>query len=107
IRSFVYRARRPFDPMRFQRFIDLSWPGVVRAKGFFWLATRPHHVGEISQAGAIVRTSKMGVWWSSVPKAQWPRDPGFLQTMQPYLDPTWGDRRQEIVFIGAEPMDEA
>ncbi|WP_203427225.1 zinc metallochaperone GTPase ZigA [Sinorhizobium sp. BG8] len=107
IRSFVYRARRPFDPARFQRFIDRSWPGVVRAKGFFWLATRPHHVGEISQAGALVRTGRMGVWWSAVPKAQWPRDPGFLQMMEPYLDPTWGDRRQEIVFIGAEPMDEA
>ncbi|TCQ22973.1 zinc metallochaperone GTPase ZigA [Rhizobium sp. PP-CC-3G-465] len=106
IRSFVYRARRPFDPTRFQRFIDRAWPGVVRAKGFFWLATRPDHVGEISQAGALVRTSRMGAWWSAVPKAQWPRDPGFLQMMEPYLDPTWGDRRQEIVFIGADPMDE-
>ncbi len=106
IRSFVYRAREPFDPVRFQRFIDRSWPGVVRAKGFFWLATRPHHVGEISQAGALVRTGRMGVWWSAVPKAQWPRDPGFLEMMEPYLDPIWGDRRQEIVFIGADPMDE-
>ncbi len=106
IRSFVYRARRPFDPVRFQRFIDGDWPGVVRAKGFFWLATRPHHVGEISQAGAIVRTSRMGLWWSAVPRAQWPRDAGFLKMMQPYLDPVWGDRRQEIVFIGADPMDE-
>nr|WP_315860715.1 GTP-binding protein [Rhizobium leguminosarum] len=25
----------------------------------------------------------------------------------PYLDPVWGDRRQEVVFIGADPMDEA
>jgi G3E family GTPase len=106
IRSFVYRARRPFDPTRFQAFIDKTWPGVVRAKGFFWLATRPHHVGEISQAGALVRTQKMGLWWSAVPKEQWPREPGFTAMMQPYLDPVWGDRRQEIVFIGADPMDE-
>ena len=106
IRSFVYRAKRPFDPMRFQRFIDRAWPGVVRAKGFFWLATRPNYVGELSQAGALVRTQKMGLWWSSVPKEQWPRDPGFLQMMKPYLDPVWGDRRQEVVFIGSDPMDE-
>ena len=26
--------------------------------------------------------------------------------MQPYLDPVWGDRRQEMVFIGADPMSE-
>ena len=107
IRSFVYRARRPFHPQRFQAFVDRSWPGVVRAKGFFWLATRPYHVGEISQAGALVRTGKMGLWWSAVPQDQWPNDPGFHEMMKPYFDPVWGDRRQEIVFIGADPMDEA
>ncbi len=106
IRSFVYRAKLPFDPARFHAFINRSWPGVVRAKGFFWLATRPHHVGELSQAGPMVRTSKMGLWWSAVPKAQWPDDPGFLAMMKPYLDPVWGDRRQEIVFIGADPMNQ-
>jgi G3E family GTPase len=106
IRSFVYKARRPFDPMKFQAFIDRSWPGVIRAKGFFWLATRPHHVGEMSQAGPLVRTGRMGLWWASVPKQQWPQDPGFMRAMAPYLDPIWGDRRQELVFIGADPMNE-
>lgn len=106
IRSFVYRAKRPFDPVRFHSFVHRPWPGVVRAKGFFWLATRPHHAGELSQAGPMVRTSKIGLWWSAVPKAQWPDDPGFLAMMKPYLDPVWGDRRQEIVFIGADPMDQ-
>jgi G3E family GTPase len=107
IRSFVYRAKRPFDPALFHAFINRDWPGVIRAKGFFWLATRPHHVGEISQAGAMVKTGRMGLWWSSVPKKQWPADPGFIRALDPYLDPIWGDRRQEIVFIGADPMDEA
>ncbi|MEW9836411.1 GTP-binding protein [Mesorhizobium marinum] len=78
----------------------------MRAKGFFWLATRPHHVGEISQAGALVRTGKRGLWWASVPKSQWPEHPEWKAAMKPYLDPVWGDRRQEIVFIGCDPMDE-
>lgn len=107
ISSFVYRAKKPMDPVKFQAFINRAWPGVVRAKGFFWLATRPDHVGELSQAGALVRTQRMGRWWSSVSRQQWPQDPSFLEMMQPYLDPIWGDRRQEIVFIGAAPMDEA
>lgn len=107
IRSFVYRAKRPFDPMRFQAFINQPWAGVVRAKGFFWLATQPNRVGEISQAGALVRTSKLGLWWASVPRERWPNDPEFEQLMQPYLHPVWGDRRQEIVFIGTDPMDQA
>lgn len=106
VRSFVYRARRPFDPERFQSFIDKGWPGVVRAKGFFWLATRPDFVGEISQAGALVRTGKRGRWWSSVPKQYWPAEPEWQRAMEPYFHKVWGDRRQKIVFIGVDPMQE-
>ena len=107
VRSFVYRSRRPFHPARFQAFCNESWPGVVRAKGFFWLATRPQFVGELAQAGAMVRTSKRGLWWSAVPKNRWPDQPGWHESMKSYFDPVWGDRRQEIVFIGTGPMDEA
>lgn len=107
VHSFVYRARRPFDPVRFQNFIDRSWPGVVRTKGLFWLATRPDYVGELSQAGALVRTNKRGRWWSAIPRSYWPAEPEWHQAMQPYLDAEWGDRRQEIVFIGISPMNKA
>ncbi len=106
IRSFVYRERRPFDPQKFQNFINSNWIGVVRAKGFFWLATRPDHVGELSQAGPLVRTGKRGLWWASVSKSRWPDHPEWLEAMKPYLDPIWGDRRQELVFIGVDPMNE-
>ena len=107
IHSFVYRARRPFDPLLFNAFVTSSWPGVIRAKGFFWLATRPHHVGELSQAGALVRTQRRGLWWAPVPKQRWPDDADWRASMSPYMDPEWGDRRQELVFIGIEPMNEA
>lgn len=106
VRSFVYRARRPFNPLLLQRFIETSLPGVIRAKGFFWLATRPHHVGEFSLAGALVRTQRRGIWWASVPRQRWPDNDEWQASMAPYLDRTWGDRRQEIVFIGTGPMDE-
>ena len=107
IRSFVYRAKRPFHPARFKAFLDESWPGVIRAKGFFWLATRPHHVGELSQAGALVRSGRLGLWWASVPRRHWPEDPAARDAIDRHSDPVWGDRRQELVFIGADPMDEA
>ena len=107
IRSFVYRARRPFEPRKFHAFINRPWPGVVRAKGFFWLATRPHHVGELSQAGALVRSGKRGIWWTAVPRHHWLDHAEWRAAIRPYLDPIWGDRRQEIVFIGCDPMDEA
>ncbi|MXN43679.1 GTP-binding protein [Shinella kummerowiae] len=107
IRSFVYRAQKPFHPARLKAFFDESWPGVIRAKGFFWLATRPHHVGEMSQAGALVRSGRLGLWWASVPRQHWPQDKAALDAIARYSDPVWGDRRQELVFIGADPMDEA
>ncbi len=107
IRSFVYRARRPFNPLLLDRFIKSGWDGVVRAKGFFWLATRPMHVGELSQAGALVRTQRRGLWWAAVPESRWPDNSEWAASMRPYIDPIWGDRRQELVFIGTAAMHEA
>ena len=106
VRSFVYRARRPFHPEKFHAFIKASWPGVIRAKGHFWLATRPEWVGALSQAGALVHHEAMGFWWANVPKARWPDHPEWRQHIARTWDPVYGDRRQEIVFIGAD-MDEA
>jgi G3E family GTPase len=104
--SFVYRARRPFHPQKFNDFINKTWPGLIRAKGHFWLATRPDWVGEMSIAGAICRVTAMGFWWSAIPKARWPRDEEWTKLLNRHWSPVWGDRRQEMVFIGIG-MDEA
>ena len=45
ITSFVYRACAPFDPAKIHAFFSQEWPGVVRAKGFFWISSRPDFVG--------------------------------------------------------------
>ena len=100
ITSFVYRARAPFHPERLHAFFNQEWPGVVRAKGFFWLATRPDFVGEMSQAGAFVRHQGIGKWWASVPQERWPEGNDFDRVLKNYWDDEFGDRRQELVFIG-------
>ncbi|WP_024577747.1 MULTISPECIES: zinc metallochaperone GTPase ZigA [unclassified Afipia] len=100
VTNFVYRARRPFDPQKFHAFITSSWPGVIRAKGHFWLATRPQWVGELSQAGAIVRNEAMGFWWAAIPEERWPDHPEWRAAIAKSWSEVWGDRRQEIVFIG-------
>lgn len=100
IESFVYSARRPFDPEKFHAFLNSSWPNVVRAKGFFWIATRPEWMAELSQAGALVRHERMGRWWAAVPEAQRPQSQEVLQYLETVWDHAYGDRRQEIVFIG-------
>ena len=107
IESFVYRARQPFDPGKFHTFLtDGGLDHVVRAKGHFWLATRPDWVGELEVAGAQTITSRLGRWWASVPKNQWPDDDQFEKFVVGHWDDVWGDRRQELVFIGIG-MDEA
>lgn len=106
IESFVYRARAPFDPARFHAFSTGGWPGVIRAKGHFWLATRPDWVGELAQAGAQTGTCGLGRWWAAVPRERWPDGDAFERMVGDKWSPVWGDRRQELVFIGID-MDEA
>ncbi len=101
IGSFVYRARRPFHPLRFAKALETQWPGnVLRSKGFFWLASRPDAAGEWSQAGGIMRHAPAGIWWAAAPKEHWPEDPEFRARIEAEFDGEYGDRRQEIVFIG-------
>lgn len=106
VKSFVYRSRYPFDPEKFYDFLSKEWKGVVRAKGFFWLASRPDFVGEVSQAGAFVRHQGIGRWWAAIPQNRWPDTSAFEDLMEHYWNEEIGDRRQEIVFIGID-FDEA
>lgn len=107
ITSFVYRAREPFNPEKIYKFLNQEWPGVVRAKGFFWLCSRPDFVGEVSQAGAFVRHQGIGRWWASIPKSNWPDGGDFEDVIKKHWTDGYGDRRQEIVFIGlSSEMDE-
>ncbi|MBX3416457.1 MAG: GTP-binding protein [Pirellulaceae bacterium] len=105
ISNFVYRARRPFHPQRFYERLYQSWDGVLRSKGFFWLATRLDKVGIWSQAGRIARLNVGGTWWAAVPQDQWPDDPAFRAALEKRWDDQVGDCRQELVFIGIG-MDE-
>jgi G3E family GTPase len=106
IRSFVWRARRPLHPARFKALIESAMPGVVRAKGFFWLATRMPWAGSWQLAGAIGRHEAAGFWWAAQPASRWPNDAEWRKGVQANWQEPFGDRRQEIVFIGIR-MDEA
>ncbi|MFW2545146.1 GTP-binding protein [Primorskyibacter sp. 2E107] len=101
VTSHVYRARRPFEPARIIEVLNGDLPGVIRAKGHFWIATRPDWVAEFSLAGALSSVKPLGTWWAAVPRDHWPDHDNAREYMQAHWSEPWGDRRQEIVFIGA------
>ncbi|MFA9479147.1 zinc metallochaperone GTPase ZigA [Phycisphaerales bacterium AB-hyl4] len=102
ITSFVYRRRRPFHPERLMQMLDNGLPGVLRSKGYLWLATRPQHCGVWSQAGLSMVFDRAGYWFAAVSRDTWPDDPETRQWIEGQWDAEVGDCRQEIVFIGQE-----
>ena len=108
ISSFVYNQARPFDAEKLWDFLNDSphWKGVLRSKGFFWIAPRPHLAYEWAQAGGVSNTFPAGFWWASVPREKWQHPDGMRPDQQPNWHPRYGDRIQQLVFIG-QKMDEA
>jgi len=101
VTSYVYRARRPFEPEKILAVLNGELPGVIRAKGHFWIATRPEWVAEFSLAGALSSIKPLGTWWAAVPRERWPEHDSARAYIAQHWDEPWGDRRQEIVFIGS------
>lgn len=100
ISNFIYKRRRPFHPARFHELLAQEWPGVIRSKGLFWLATRPDYAGFWSQAGAIARNQCAGKFWAAIAEESRPSDEASLAALDRMWMEPWGDRRQEIVLIG-------
>jgi G3E family GTPase len=100
VNSFVFRSRRPFHPQRFYDRLSEEWRGVLRSKGFFWLATRLDKIGVWSQAGRTARLDFGGFWWAAVPPEYWPDVPTIRQQISDRWNDSVGDCRQELVFIG-------
>lgn len=103
ITSFVYRARKPFHPQRFYTMmIEQGIEGLLRSKGYFWLATRMEMAGMWSQAGQSLVLEPVGYWYSALPKTEWPDDDETRSWIWKNWEEPFGDRRQEIVMIGID-----
>jgi G3E family GTPase len=106
ISSFVFRNQKPFHPGRFWKYINEEYPnGVIRAKGLFWLASRPDDAINFSQAGGSSRMERAGVWWASMPFSERINYQAFVENKD-YIEnkwsKQWGDRMNELVFIGQD-----
>jgi G3E family GTPase len=110
INSFVFRAKVPFHPTRLWHYLSENFPAtIIRSKGLFWLASRPADAINWSQAGGSLRAEKAGVWWASMPMSERLNYGAFLEN-QAWIESRWdkefGDRQNEIVFIGQDLNEE-
>ena len=104
ISSFVYKTKKPFDPERFWKYLQEKFnKNIIRSKGLFWLASRPNQALIWSQAGGSLRAESAGVWWSSMTFQERIQSISFVEN-QEEIEKDWdiryGDRKNEIVFIG-------
>lgn len=106
ISSFVFRNQKPFHPERFWKYLNEDYPySIIRAKGLFWLASRPDDAINFSQAGGSSRMERAGVWWASMTVEERTSYQAFIDN-EDYIkgkwSKQWGDRMNELVFIGQD-----
>ena len=106
ISSFVFRSQKPFHPDRLWTYLNEAYPsGIIRAKGLFWLASRPDDALNFSQAGGSTRMEKAGVWWASMSFNERISYQVFVDNkdfIESKWSKQWGDRMNELVFIGQD-----
>jgi G3E family GTPase len=129
ISSFVYRARRPFHSLRLFSLLDDSFlfnnesgqeqslksknkntalSLALRSKGFLWLSSSHDRMYDWSQGGRMLTMGPGAVWFANVPQEKWnfADEHDAALVLQDFQEP-YGDRRQEIVFIGQNLSKEA
>ncbi len=103
--SFAYETHLPFHPQRLMQFFETLPQNLVRAKGYFWLSTRPADALVWSLAGTLGNVSPAGTWWAATPFDNWPEDKVQVEGILKHWHKQFGDRRQQLVFIG-QGLDE-
>jgi G3E family GTPase len=133
ISSFVYRARKPFNPLLIDKWLvsifhrENQWNrGVVtkenqrhktmvksfghilRSKGFVWIAGQDKYMGHWAQSGRLISIAPFAHWFASLPpEAMLQLSEEQQATTKSKSQGKWGDRRQEIVIIGQDLKCEA
>ena len=57
---------------------------------------------EWNQAGGVSNVNAAGMWWAALPQEQWPSGAGERPDEKDAWHARYGDRWQQLVFIGIE-----
>jgi G3E family GTPase len=102
ITSFCYKNSRPFHPQRFFDLVNNKLSGILRSKGSFWLAHVNDYALSFQQAGELLSYSIEGKWLAAVLKDEPELAEEYADYIKESFEGPYGDRKQEIVFIGVE-----
>ena len=101
ITSVTYAERKPFAREKFLALVQQGLPaGLLRAKGFFWLAEQPADIGFLSVAGGVARVQFIGTWAAALRESGVISDAEIPPSARNRWAEPYGDRRQELVLIG-------
>lgn len=96
----TFLATRPFHPERLWNVIESDWPGILRCRGHFWIASQPERCFSWEQTAGVRHFECMGHWWVATPRDQWPADINFEEQLKQNWSVEFGDRRQAFGWIG-------
>ncbi|HCH62026.1 MAG TPA: hypothetical protein DFR83_04420, partial [Deltaproteobacteria bacterium] len=100
VARYLFQARKPFHPGRLHAFMGRGNPSVLLASGLFWVASRSNTVAALDVSGSRWQSRTAGAWWANVPVARRPKSAQFQSYLSSIWDPTYGDRRQSLGFLG-------
>lgn len=100
--AVAFQSRAPFVRDRLRAWLDRGFPGLVRAKGFFWTQEQPDEMQFLSIAGTVARTEVLNYWWAAMIENGRARPQDRPPTVVDLWEEPHGDRRQELVFIGVD-----
>ncbi|WP_460052470.1 CobW family GTP-binding protein [Spirochaeta dissipatitropha] len=108
LKHAVFHDRKPFNSEKIynwlQEITENPPPGLIRAKGFFYIDTLPEYILVFDVVEKHIEIGIEGIWWHSLPEDKRPADPVIEEIIS--AGGEFGDRKQELVFIG-ENLDTA
>jgi len=102
ITSFCYQVRKPFHPQRYYDLVNKNLDGVIRSKGTIWLANLNDYALSMQSAGELGSYGLEGKWLASALEEEPELEEEYKEYMEETFQGAYGDRRQEVVFIGTQ-----